>query len=253
VRDVTGEQYAQVDNPDPFASPVWRSPVYRTPEPVIWLVQLARLTARTVWFLARHPLVTVAAALITLTGMRAGWPGLVVLAAIVTAGLGGLRVAAPSWFAGLVSRPARDRWRWLSYRRRWQAVMIITRLAPAYRGRVLVPVLGKVRAAGCVDLVTVRLVSGQTPGDFADRAEGIAHGFKAVLCRVRTGPPGQVVLELVRQDALTDPMPALPVPADTDLRALPVGRCEDGSAFTVRLAGTHLLIAGVKLFSCDGS
>ena len=39
---VTGEQYAQVDNPDPFASPVWRSPVYRTPERVIWLVQLLR-------------------------------------------------------------------------------------------------------------------------------------------------------------------------------------------------------------------
>ena len=27
----TGEQFAQVDNPDPFAPPVWRSPVYRTP------------------------------------------------------------------------------------------------------------------------------------------------------------------------------------------------------------------------------
>ena len=38
MRNVTGEQLAQVDNPDPFASPVWRSPVYRTPEYVIWLV-----------------------------------------------------------------------------------------------------------------------------------------------------------------------------------------------------------------------
>ena len=46
MRNVTGEQLAQVDNPDPFASPVWRSPVYRTPEPVIWLVQLVRLVAR---------------------------------------------------------------------------------------------------------------------------------------------------------------------------------------------------------------
>jgi len=32
MRDrVRGEQYAQVDNPDPFAPPAWRSPVYRTP------------------------------------------------------------------------------------------------------------------------------------------------------------------------------------------------------------------------------
>ncbi len=43
MRDrVTGEQYAQVDNPDPFAPPVWRSPVYRTPEGLIYLVQALR-------------------------------------------------------------------------------------------------------------------------------------------------------------------------------------------------------------------
>jgi len=39
-------------------------------------------------------------------------------------------------------------------------------------------------------------------------------------------------------------MPALPVPEETDLRAVPVGRCEDGAAFLIRLHGTHLLIAG---------
>ena len=38
---VHGEQYAQVDNADPFAPAIWRSPVHRTPEWIIWLVQLA--------------------------------------------------------------------------------------------------------------------------------------------------------------------------------------------------------------------
>ena len=101
---------------------------------------------------------------------------------------------------------------------------------PAYRGRVVVPVLGKVTVAGCTDRVAVRLVSGQSPADFAARAEGIAHGFRAYLCRVRSSAPGAVVLELVRRDALADPMPALPIPDMTDLRALPVGRREDGTA-----------------------
>ena len=32
---VRGEYLAQLDNRDPFAPPVWRSPVYRTPEAVI--------------------------------------------------------------------------------------------------------------------------------------------------------------------------------------------------------------------------
>jgi hypothetical protein len=42
-RPVSGEQLAQVDNPDPFAVPVWRSPVYRTPHVLIWVVQFGRL------------------------------------------------------------------------------------------------------------------------------------------------------------------------------------------------------------------
>src|SRR5207249_3059639 len=58
-----GEDYAQVDNHDPFAPPVWRSPVYRTPEWVIWLVQLARLAWAAVKFIVRHPLLDLAAAL----------------------------------------------------------------------------------------------------------------------------------------------------------------------------------------------
>ena len=60
------------------------------------------------------------------------------------------------------------------------------------------------------------------------------------------GHAGQVVLELVRRDALADahPRAADPAAAEMDLRALPVGRREDGNAFTIRLHGTHLLIAG---------
>ena len=36
------------------------------------------------------------------------------------------------------------------------------------------------------------------------RAEELAHGFGALVCRVRTATPGRVVLELVRRDALAD-------------------------------------------------
>ena len=53
---VTGEQVAQLYNPDPFALPVWRAPVYRTPAGIILLVQLARLLAWLVRLVARHPL-----------------------------------------------------------------------------------------------------------------------------------------------------------------------------------------------------
>src|SRR4029077_18900271 len=117
-------------------------------------------------------------------------------------------------------------------------------LAPTYCARIILPVLGKVTATRYVDRVHVRLVSGQSAADFADHADNLAHGFGAMLCRVRTARSGAVVLEFIRRDALAVPVPALPIPANPDLKALPVGRREDGLPWLVRLHGTHVLIAG---------
>jgi DNA segregation ATPase FtsK/SpoIIIE, S-DNA-T family len=241
---VTGESFAQVNNPDPFAPPVWRSPVYRTPEFVIWLVQLVRLAGRAVWFVICHPLLDLVAALIILDYLNFGWLGLAATGGLIVLVLVAVRLAKPVLFGRFVNGPLRDGRRYWCYRRRWHAVMTITGLAPVYQGRVLLPVLADVHAGGSVDQVSVRLVSGQSPADFADRAEGIAHGLRVHLCRVRPVAPGLVVLELVRRDALADPLPALPVLDQVELAALPVGRCEDGSPWLLRLLGSHVLIAG---------
>ncbi len=241
---VTGESFAQVNNPDPFAAPVWRSPVYRTPEFVIWLVQLVRLLARALWFVICHPLLDMIAGLIVLDYLNLGWPGLAATGGLVVAALAALWLGWPALFARLVTAPVRDGRRHWYYRRRWHAVMSITGLAPLYRGRTLLPVIAEVAAGGPVDRVTVKLVSGQSPADFADRAEGIAHGFGVHLCRVRPVAPGLIVLELVRRDALAEPIPALPVPERVDLAGLAIGRCEDGSPWRLRLLGSHVLVAG---------
>src|SRR6266702_3277446 len=245
MRDIHGEQYAQVERADPFAPAVWRSPVHRTPEWIIWLVHLLRLLWRVAWFVVRHPLLDVAAGVLVLAWYQAGWPGVIAAVTSALGVLGIVRIMWPDWFTKLVTVPARSRWRWLwCYRRRWRAVMTVAGLGPKYRGHVTLPALGKAQAGRCADLVAVRLVSGQSPKLFADRAEELAHGFGAHSCRVRTARPGSVVLEFVRRDALAAVIPALPIPGEPDLRALPVGRCEDGKAFTIRLHGTHLLIAG---------
>jgi DNA segregation ATPase FtsK/SpoIIIE, S-DNA-T family len=241
---VTGESFAQVNNPDPFAPPVWRSPVYRTPEFVIWLIQLARLLGRAVWFVFCHPLLDLASGLIVLDYLNLGWPGLAGTAALIILVLVVVRLVWPDLFTRFVATPVRDGVRSWYYRRRWQAVMTITGLAPLYRGRVLLPVLASVAAGRSVDRVTVKLVSGQSPEVFADRAEAIAHGLGAHLCRIRPVAPGLIVLELVRRDTLAAPVAALPIPESVDLAAVPVGRCEDGTPWRLRLAGSHLLIAG---------
>ncbi len=240
----SGDQLAQVNNPDPFAVPVWRSPVYHTPGWVISVVQLARLIWAVLRFAARHPVLAAAAVVLVAAWHQFGWPGPAALVLAVITGLAVWRRWSPSSFARFVTRPALGRWRRWHYARHWAAVMTISRLAPLYQGRILVPVLGRVTSTRYTDRVPVRLVSGQSAADFAARADNLAHGFGVLLCRIRAARPGYIVLELVRRDALTIIIPALPVTASCDLRALPVGRCEDGSPWLVRVHGTHLLIAG---------
>ena len=241
---VMGEQLAQVDNRDPFAAPVWRSPVYRTPEAVILVVQLIRLVWRVLWFAMTHPALDAVIGLVVVTWLGLRWPGVIALAAVAAVGLVGLRVMQPEWFARFVAVPVRDWLRWWFYRRRWKAAMILAGLAPEYRGRPMLPVLADVHRSGAVDLVRVGLVTGQAPADFADRADNLSHAFGARLCRVRDAAPGALVLELVRADTLTDPIPALSMADQVDLTGLPVGRCEDGSPWLLRLISTHVLIAG---------
>ena len=122
--------------------------------------------------------------------------------------------------------------------------MTLAGLAPDYRGQPMLPVLDRVHRTGAVDLVRVGLVTGQAPADFEARSENLAHAFGARLCRIRDAAPGVLVLELVRADTLADPIPALPITGEVDLAGLPVGRCEDGSPWRLRLAATHVLIAG---------
>ena len=243
-KNVVGEQLAQVDNRDPFAAPVWRSPVYRTPEAVIWLVQLVRLVWRVIWFVLTHPGPDAVAALVVVTWLGLSWPGVAGLAAAVVTGLAGLRVLQPEWFSRFVAAPVQNWFRWWFYRRRWTAAMTLAGLAPDYRGQPMLPVLAEVHRAGAVDLVRVGLVTGQAPADFADRAGNLAHAFGARLCRVRDEAPGALTLELVRVDTLAEPISALPVTSEVNLAGLPVGRCENGSPWLLRLISTHVLIAG---------
>jgi S-DNA-T family DNA segregation ATPase FtsK/SpoIIIE len=244
-RVVTGEQIAQIYNPDPFAHPIWRAPVYQTPAGIIALAWLIRLLAWIIRIILRHPVAATTAAMVAYLWVSIGWIAAVALVVWALLVLAIWRYYWPSSFTRWVTAPARGRWRaWWCYRRRWAAVMNVADLAPWYRGRILVPVLGKVTATKYTDRVAVRLVSGQCADDFSKRADNLAHGFGAMLCRIRSANSGALVLKFVRRDALAAIILALPVPHRVDLRALPVGRREDGLPWLVRLHGTHVLVAG---------
>jgi S-DNA-T family DNA segregation ATPase FtsK/SpoIIIE len=243
-RVVTGEQVAQIYNPDPFARPVFRAPVYRTPAGLILLAWLVRFLFRLVRLAFRHPVATAALALLIFMWLNLGWIGVAAMVGWVVLVLVIWWHYWPVGYARWVSGPALGNWRAWVYRRKWEPVMIIADLAPFYRGRILLPVLVKVTATRYVDRVQVRLVSGQSAADFATKADNLAQSFRALLCRVRTAKSGMVVLEFVRCDALAAIIHALPISEHPDLKALPVGRREDGLPWLVRLYGTHILVAG---------
>ena len=243
-RVVTGEQVAQIYNPDPFARPIFRAPVYQTPPGLILVAWLFRFLFRLARLIFRHPVAASSAAALVFLWLSVGWPGLAAIAGCAVLVLVIWWWSWPSSFGRWVAAPVRSAWRARGYRRRWPAVMTIADLAPFYQGRIILPVLVKVASTRYVDRVAVRLVSGQSSADFAARADNLAHGFSAMLCRVRAARSGAVVLEFVRRDALAAIIPALPVPLRPDLRALSVGRREDGLPWLVKLHGTHLLIAG---------
>jgi S-DNA-T family DNA segregation ATPase FtsK/SpoIIIE len=243
---VTGDQVAQIYNRDPLAFPVWRAPVYRTPGWIIIAAHLCRLVAWLVRLVFRHPVMSLVLAVLGFVWSETGWLGVMLLVIWSVVVLAGWRVLWPGTFTRWAAVPARSAWRAWRYRRRWAAVMTISGLAPWYQGRVIVPVLGKVYSTRHVDRVPVRLVSGQSAAAVAARAENLAHGFGAMLCRVRTARSGAVVLEFVRRDALARVVLPAPMLASPNLRALEVGRREDGLPWLVRLHGTHVLVAGAS-------
>ena len=60
------------------------------------VVQLVRLIWRVLWFALTHPGVDAVAALVVVTWLGTGWPGVVGLAVIAVVGLAGLRVLQPA-------------------------------------------------------------------------------------------------------------------------------------------------------------
>ena len=97
-RVVTGEELAQLQNPNPFAMPRWRAPVYRTPFGLILAVKFCKLLAWIIRMLVRHPLAASVLALAAVIWLELGWATLVALVLAVRRHAGLLVVV----LAGLV-------------------------------------------------------------------------------------------------------------------------------------------------------
>jgi S-DNA-T family DNA segregation ATPase FtsK/SpoIIIE len=222
-----------------------RTPIVRIP---LWLALMGwtvRGFGRLLWLYVKLWHVTVPGTLVGWLWYRYGWAGLVVVG-------GGGVVVAGAWagvhwssFHQLVWLRTLGRLRRVRYRRRWHAAMATARLAVTFDGRRVLPVLERVRSSGTADVLTVRMVTGQIPEDFARVGERLAHSFGVRSCRVSPGARQElIVVSLMRSDPLAALVPPLPVAAVPDFAALPLGRCEDGQGYSLRLLGTQVLVVG---------
>jgi S-DNA-T family DNA segregation ATPase FtsK/SpoIIIE len=104
--------------------------------------------------------------------------------------------------------------------------------------------LRRVEWTPAIERLLVDLPEGLAPSDVTKVVEAFAHATKSLGCRVGHAGPGRVWIELLRNDPLARTIPALSIPRNVDLRAVPVGRAEDGSTWTLPIVGTHVLVAG---------
>lgn len=147
-----------------------------------------------------------------------------------------------------------------------------------------VPRIVKVVVGPFGDTVHVKMLKGQTLELYERKAEAFAGDFGMQSCRAyprytepgrwkrpgmvtvkdedgheRRRPgigkrcggervPGQVTLEFTTRDVLTEPLAPIPIPASVeavDVSAVPVGRTEGGEPWTLKIHGSHLLVAGL--------
>jgi hypothetical protein len=222
-----------------------RTPILRVPlwMAVVWW--LVRGTARLVVVYVRFWYATLPATLLAYLYLRFGWAGPVSLLGSLAGLAGAWLVVHRASFLRLGFYPVLGRWRRMGYRRHWYPAMATARLAVSFDRRTVLPVLQKIRSTAACDVVTVRMVTGQIPDDYAAVALRLTHTFGALSCRVTPGRrPDLVVLTLQRRDALGRLVAPLPVPVVPEFTALPVGLIEDGQTLTLRLFGTQVLVVG---------
>jgi DNA segregation ATPase FtsK/SpoIIIE, S-DNA-T family len=222
--------------------------------------------ARGLWWLVRQPPVWLVAVL-AVVGFRVhGWfgtVGLVLAGSILVVGLVAWAVLHRRSFLPVVWWPLKAWGRQVAvYLPGWHELMAVTGLEKSVKGVDLVPRLVRVRSTSTVDRVRVRTLRGQKLSDFADNAERFAESIGAVDCRIRSvvWPGVQVFgrqlvtarrrarrldLWFLTRDPLTAPVPLAEVSARPNLKRLVLALREDGLPWTLRLLGTHVLVAGM--------
>ncbi|MEU4833306.1 FtsK/SpoIIIE domain-containing protein [Streptosporangium sp. NPDC023615] len=244
-KKLPGDEAQHLVTTTPDTAVVFRPAVLKTPAIVTIVIFTWRLLAGAVRLLWRYPIASPAAVAPGALSWLYGWQWGVALLVLVPVALTTWRLVDRASFLRLVGWRLLAWWRrvWI-YRRHWQPVMIVSGLGRHLRGRDYLPRLVRVTCTSWADLVTVKMLAGQSVKDWSDRIENLAHGFGATSCRVTVARSGRLLLAFPRRDPLAVPLPALPIPAVASVGPVEIGKQEDGTPWRLKVHGTHVLVAG---------
>ncbi|MFI6797185.1 FtsK/SpoIIIE domain-containing protein [Streptosporangium canum] len=244
-KKLPGDEAQHLVSTTPDTAVVFRPAVISTPAIITIVIFAWRLLTGLVRLLWRHPVALVVALAPGALCWLYGWRVALVAAAVPVSAL------IPWAFFDRASFNRWVGWRLLAfwrlvwvYRRHWQPVMIVSGLGRHLRGRDYLPRLVRIRCTSWADVLTVKMISGQSVKDWSDRIENLAHGFGATSCRVTVERSGRLRLTFPRRDPLAVPLPAVVIPAEPSVGPVEIGKREDGSPYRLKVHGTHVLIAG---------
>lgn len=205
------------------------------------LINLARVVGRLVVGAFRHPIAVLFLAAAVAVLRSRGPLGLAIVTGVSLAGLvAWWRLHAASFRRVVVSQFRAA----FVYARMWQPAMVTCGLDTRMGGVEYLPRVRRVVSTRYVDRVLVKILPGQSPEQYENATNQLAHTFSSMRCRVVLDRPGRLWLEFTHGDPLAEVVPAIAPPAEMDLAALPIGRTEAGGHWKLRLLGNHVLVAG---------
>ncbi|MEV0357378.1 hypothetical protein AB0H71_15070 [Nocardia sp. NPDC050697] len=138
-----------------------------------------------------------------LAGVLLGWPVGLGLGLVALAGIMLWRHRRPEMFERWVTARARTRFlTWWRYTRRWRRLLTACNLTIHEGEQTFCPRLLSVAVGATTDVVRLRMLAGQSPADFENRVEHLAHAFGADAARATITGPAVVELAFRYGDSL---------------------------------------------------
>lgn len=208
---------------------------------------LLTATGYLLWWAILFPAVSIPVVIALWIGVSHGARAGFVAASFAAAAYVLWAILDPRTFDAWVIDPLRQHWgSWSRYRHNWESMCTLHGLATKTGDRVLVPQLCSVRIGRGVDVLVVRVATGQSVNDWHKQTAALAATWRADRLVIRPTTPGELRVTIMRGDVLANPV-RLPLPTPTtpvDASAVRVGITEARRWWTLPVLGNHILVAG---------